>query len=99
MARFSDRKKFDKENLKEERREPGCYLYLDSRGNPIYIGVSHKVRHRLKAAFYGRSDYEQVKKKKQLRDRIVYYKTMYTPIDRARKHEHNMKGDMRFNEN
>lgn len=96
--RFSNTKEFTKENLNEEKEEPGAYIYVDKNGKPIYIGVAEEMQERLEAGYYGRADYAQVERKKTLRRKIRGYRTCYTTLERARSLEHSKKDEMRFNQ-
>ena len=65
----------------------GTYKLLDKDKKLIYAGVSNKMQHRLFANFYGRSDYSQIPKKRQIRKKSKYYQVRYTNINNARKIE------------
>lgn len=96
--RFSQKKVLNLENVKEEHFKAGVYkLYSKISKNPIYIGVSHKVAHRLQAHLYGRSDYQQVSGKKELLKESYYYAVHYCSIEKAREYEHKNKRKCKYN--
>lgn len=97
--KYSDIKRINTENIGKEKRKPGLYILLNSRKNPIYVGSSTQLKHRLKAILYGRADYNQVQEKRKLRKKASYYKRAYMEIDKARKIEKKKKQGLKFNIN
>jgi excinuclease UvrABC nuclease subunit len=95
--RFSSLKRLTYQNVKNELYAPGVYKLFDRFGRCIYIGVSHKLRHRLESHLYARSDYRQVPGKMRLHNQTYYYATCYTTITKARNVEHNQKKYCKFN--
>lgn len=96
--RYSEPKKINTENIEKEKRQFGIYILLNRYKNPIYIGTSTQLKHRLKAILYGRSDYAQIKEKKELREEAFYYKRAYTSEAKGRKIENRRKENLKYNE-
>lgn len=88
---FSIIKKLDLANLKKEKMKSGIYKLLNRNKKVIYIGVSNKLKHRLFAVLYGRSDYVQIPGKMKIRTSAKYYQIMYMDIKKARKLEKKLK--------
>lgn len=80
-------KRWRLENIMLEKDKQGTYVYYNERKVPIYAGHASQVRQRLLAAWYGRSDYAEVRGKKTLRALIRFYKVDYRRIEFARKLE------------
>ena len=97
MAGFSKLKRLIYENIKKEQYRSGVYKIYNRNKKCIYIGVSHRIRHRLEAHLYGRSDYRQVAGKMELLKQSYYYATAYTDIHTARRTERNIKQYCKFN--
>jgi len=95
--RFSNLKRLNLINVKKERHESGIYKIYNRRKNLIYVGTSTKLKHRLEAHLYGRSDYRQVAGKMELLKQSYYYATAYTDIHTARRTERNIKQYCKFN--
>ena len=74
MARL---KAINSNNILGEAFRPGRYVLYDSHKRPIYTGSSRRVRHRLEALLYGRSDYATVATKRALRMKARYYHVIY----------------------
>lgn len=89
--KFSKIKKLNLENLKKEKMNSGIYKLLNRNKTVIYVGVSNKVKHRLFAVLYGRSDYVQIDGKMKIRNSTKYYQILYTDIKNARKLEKKLK--------
>ncbi|MCS3901047.1 hypothetical protein [Methanococcus voltae] len=96
---FSGFKKFNKINLGKEKRNEGVYKYYNQDKTLLYVGVSNEVKLRLLSAYYGRSDYAVLENKKKLRQNIAYYKVKYCGLDQARKIEHRIKKQCKYNLN
>lgn len=90
-------KRFNQTNINGEMNKPGTYVYYNSKGTPIYAGSAIKVRNRLVALFYGRSDYDAVKGKSTLRGNTAYYKVEYQPIAKCRQVERKRKVRFKYN--
>lgn len=95
---WSNPKKLTRNNLNKEKERPAVYVILDQAKDPIYIGSSKRLRHRLEALYYGRADYNQVDHKKEMRQEAVYFIRQYTNIERARRIEKQEKPNLKFND-
>lgn len=96
--RYSNPRKLTTENIREyERKDTAVYFLLNRYKNPIYVGHSKNLQHRLKAIVYGRADYDQFKHKRTLKKKAKYYKRAYTKLSKARKIETKKKKEMRYN--
>ena len=91
------RKRFNQTNIDMEMNKPGVYIYYNSKGTPIYTGSSIRVKNRLIALFYGRSDYAKVEGKTTLRSNVAYYQVQYLPIAKCREVEKKRKVRYRYN--
>ena len=90
-------KRFNQANINGEMNKPGNYRYYNSKGTVIYTGSAIKVRNRLIALFYGRSDYAKVEGKSTLRANVAYYQVQYLPIAKCREVEKKRKIRYRYN--
>jgi predicted GIY-YIG superfamily endonuclease len=97
MAGFSGLKRLTYENVKKEKYRSGVYKIYDCHKKCIYVGVSHRIRHRLEAHLYARSDYRQVRGKMKLHKESYYYSVCYCSINTAREKEHSLKRNCKFN--
>ena len=88
---FSKIKNLNLENLKREKMNSGIYKLLNRNKKVIYVGVSNKLKHRLFAVLYGRSDYAQIRGKMKIKNNSKYYQIMYIEIKKARKLEKELK--------
>jgi len=95
--KFSKIKLINLENIKKEKFSPGMYIILNRKKKRIYVGSSKRIKHRLEAILYSRSDYVHVNSKRILKKNAVYYQTSYMDIAKARKSEKNMKKDLKYN--
>lgn len=96
--RYSEPKPINTKKIGKEKRKAGLYILLNRYRNPIYIGSSTQLRHRLKAVLYGRADYAQVNGKQEIRQEAQYYERAYVPIEKARRIEKRRKPEMKYNE-
>ena len=97
MAGFSKLKRLIYENIKKEQYRSGVYKIYNRNKKCIYIGVSHRIRHRLEAHLYARSDYRQVPGKMKLHKESYYYGVCYCGINTAREKEKRNKRNCKFN--
>ena len=95
--RFSKLKKINLENIKKEKYQPGVYKLFNKNKKCIYVGSSQRLKHRLEAHLYGRSDYRQVNGKMKLHKEHIYYATCYCDIYCARGYEKKNKKNYKYN--
>ena len=90
--------RFNKENVSKVKNESGVYdLYgEDCHGPPIYVGVSHMLKHRLES-YYEKDDGNAHPTKRRLRGEIKSFTYRYVPFEEAQHIEHMQKHFTKFN--
>jgi len=75
---------------------PGLYMFFDSSNNPLYIGHSSMLRHRIQS-YYQDDCFKTHKTKKTLRPKISMFAFKILPLNRAMALEREIKHKLRFN--
>ena len=92
------KKLLNKKNISKIKNKSGIYKLYGTSKNPIYIGTSKILKHRLQS-YYQKDDFTVNKTKKKLRKYIKSYSIQYKPITKARKSEKRIKKKTKFNFN
>lgn len=82
--------KFSKENVAKVLNKSGNYYFYDKNRNPLYLGWSAILRHRIQS-YYQVDDFDEHPTKKALRPKIAYFSVIYRPLMEARKVEKLLK--------
>jgi len=91
-------KPINSKNINGEKYAPGYYTLYDSNKKRLYVGSSKRIKHRLQALLYGRSDYRQLPHKAELRKKAAYYSVAYNgAVQKNRKIEKKKKENCRYN--
>lgn len=96
---WSRKCKFSPEMIKLLKNNAGIYEMFDKHGNRIYVGVAHRIKHRVES-YREKDDFMPVEghpTKEELRPLIKQFRVKYIPIEEARKHEEIIKQQLPFN--
>lgn len=81
---------FEEETIKMLRNDSGNYELFDKDGRELYVGSTHKIKHRVES--YSELDSAKVHPTKvELRPKIDAFRVRYVPLSEARIHERNIK--------
>lgn len=89
-------KRLNKEQVGKIKNQSGVYFIYDNTGEPIYVGVSEILKHRLQS-YYQKDDFTVNRTKRKLRHYSYYFSVKYCSIQKARLIEMENKYSMRFN--
>lgn len=90
--------KLNKSNVSNVKNKPGIYRIYDKKGNPVYVGTSKILKHRLQS-YYQDDDFSVNKTKRALRPDAKKFTFSYMGITKARTLEKKSKKGLRHNHN
>lgn len=78
-------RKMSRENLRKGRvpNKSGLYVLYNKQGDPIYVGHSKRLRHRLQS-YMQEDDLKEHRTKRKLRSKAAYFSISKKPVSEAR---------------
>ncbi len=77
------KQEFTPENVADVPEAQGLYEFFDENNRLLYVGVSHRLKHRIQS-YYQDDDFSEHPTKKSLRSKIAFFRARAMEIDKAR---------------